>query len=525
MTRQRRQLATELITVFACCAFFFFYGLGSFGLVGADEPRYAQIAREMLARHDWVTPVLNEIAWLEKPVLYYWGAMVSYSIFGVHDWAARIPTAVMTSLMVLAAYFFMRRFRPGSQLDAALIMASLAAVIGFGRAASTDMPLASMFAIGMLNWYAWYETRQRRWLMGFYFFMALATLAKGPVAPFLAGLIIVVFTILRREWKLILHTLDIFGLALYLVVALPWFILVQHANPQFLRVFIFEHNLERYGSDVFRHHQPFWYFGPVLLVGLLPWMVFAISSFVRSVRDYRTSRFELFFMLWAALPVIFFSFSGSKLPGYILPAIPAFAILTAHYLWRRTGESDQLRIWMPALHSLFGGVLLGGALLTNYFVLKLKPTPTALWIAVVVGLICCCGMMAAIYGKGMRMLRFATLVPLALGLAFVIKFATPSIDAKDSCRPVAQRIGELMGSRPGIAVAVLEVPRQIEYGLNFYQNQAISRYERGEIPVGEHVVVGRPGAAEMVASYSKRKVTDLGYFAAQGLEFYFVPGT
>src|SRR6185369_15641415 len=102
---------TDVLLLAGFCAFLFFYGLGSFGLVGADEPRYAQIAREMLARHDWVTPVLNGTAWLEKPILYYWGTILSYSIFGIHDWAARVPTAAMTSLMVLATWIFMRRFR------------------------------------------------------------------------------------------------------------------------------------------------------------------------------------------------------------------------------------------------------------------------------------------------------------------------------------------------------------------------------------------------------------------------------
>src|SRR5512144_2034206 len=116
---QKRGIALELLVLAAFCAFLFFFGLGSFGLVGADEPRYAQIAREMLARHDWVTPVLNGVPWLEKPALYYWGAMLSYSIFGVTDWAARLPSAVLATAMVAAIYFFMRRYRPDAQLDSA----------------------------------------------------------------------------------------------------------------------------------------------------------------------------------------------------------------------------------------------------------------------------------------------------------------------------------------------------------------------------------------------------------------------
>ena len=138
---QRTAIIAESLTLAIFCGFLFFYGLGSFGLVGADEPRYAQIAREMLARHDWVTPILNGTAWLEKPVLYYWGAMLSYKLFGVSDWAARVPSAVMATLLVFSVYLFLRRFRPGSQLDGALIVAASAAVIGFARAASTDMPL------------------------------------------------------------------------------------------------------------------------------------------------------------------------------------------------------------------------------------------------------------------------------------------------------------------------------------------------------------------------------------------------
>ncbi len=103
-----------MAVVAGVCAFLFFFGLGAIGLVGADEPRYAQIGREMLARHDWVTPVLNGKPWLEKPVLLYWNEMVSYSVFGVEDWAARVPSALYATGLVFAIFFFMRRFRPGT---------------------------------------------------------------------------------------------------------------------------------------------------------------------------------------------------------------------------------------------------------------------------------------------------------------------------------------------------------------------------------------------------------------------------
>src|SRR5947209_20307111 len=112
MLDRNKLLLMQLGLVLAICYFFFFFGLGAFGVVGADEPRYAQIAREMLARHDWVSPTLHGRVWLEKPILYYWSAMASYRLFGVSDWTARIPVALFATMMVTGLHLFMRRFRP-----------------------------------------------------------------------------------------------------------------------------------------------------------------------------------------------------------------------------------------------------------------------------------------------------------------------------------------------------------------------------------------------------------------------------
>ena len=143
--------STDWLLLAGFCGFLFFFGLAYFGLIGADEPRYAQVAREMLARHDWITPTLGGKPWLEKPPLYYWQAMLAYSIFGVSDWAARLPSAADATLMVIVIYLFLKSLRPGFQLDGALMTASAAGVIGFARAASTDMPLAAMFTIALLG--------------------------------------------------------------------------------------------------------------------------------------------------------------------------------------------------------------------------------------------------------------------------------------------------------------------------------------------------------------------------------------
>lgn len=153
-----RVLAIEITTVIALSLLLFFYGLGNFGLAGADEPRYAQIAREMLRNNDFVTPTLHGSPWLEKPALYYWRAAAAFRTFGVHDWAARLPSATFALALVVIIYFHMRRFRPGAEFGAALITAACAGIIGFSRGASTDMQLAAPFAFAMLGWYAWFET-------------------------------------------------------------------------------------------------------------------------------------------------------------------------------------------------------------------------------------------------------------------------------------------------------------------------------------------------------------------------------
>ncbi|MGH9568160.1 MAG: ArnT family glycosyltransferase, partial [Candidatus Angelobacter sp.] len=207
MNKGVKVLVLQLAAVIAACAFFFFFGLGAFGLVGADEPRYAQIAREMLARHDWIVPTLNGQPWLEKPVLLYWREMVAYSLFGVHDWVARLPSATFAAGLALAVFFFVRRFRRASELDAALITISSVAVIGFARGASTDMQLSAPFCVAMLAWWAWHDTGEKVWLAASYALLALGALAKGPVSPGLAVLIVGAYAWLRRDARIFTRTL------------------------------------------------------------------------------------------------------------------------------------------------------------------------------------------------------------------------------------------------------------------------------------------------------------------------------
>jgi 4-amino-4-deoxy-L-arabinose transferase-like glycosyltransferase len=514
------------------CIFLFFYGLGSFGLLGADEPRYAQVAREMLARHDWTTPTLGGKAWLEKPVLYYWQAMLAYVVFGVSDWAARIPSAADATLMVLAVYLFLRRLRFGFHLDGALMTASAAGIVGFAHAASPDMPLAATFTVAMLAWYAWWETGEKPYLAGFYGFLALATLAKGPVAPVLAGAIVILFALLAKDSRIVLKTLWIPGMLLFSVVALPWYVAVQVHNPEFFRVFVLEHNLARFGTNLYHHKQPFWFYVPVAAIGLTPWIVFTVVSGIEMVRAWwseRTALFEsgdalnVFLLLWLAVPVLFFSLSQSKLPGYILPALPAGALLVAEYVRRHVDGQDQTPLWTIVVHAAVAAALVVPALMIGYLVAQHSmPWGKGMAIALGAALVLGAGIVVTLRRKlGLRMLRFVTLIPVVVAVGALLKIGAFQVDEALSARPLAQQLAQ-METKP-LPVAVFGARRETEYGLAFYRNQTIWRYETHQIPFEEHIVVAPSGSRDAIAGLvGDRRVSYLGTFAPQNLQYFWV---
>ncbi|MGO9317400.1 MAG: ArnT family glycosyltransferase [Terracidiphilus sp.] len=528
------------------------------GLVGADEPRYAQIAHEMLDRFDsahtlksklsaCVTPYLYGKPWLEKPALYYWRAMFLFQDFGVHDWSARLPSATFAFIMVGLIYLHMRRFRPGGHLDAALITVACAGIIGFSRGASTDMQMAAPLAIGLLGWYAWYETDSKFWLYDIYFFTGLATLAKGPVAPFLALVIVAAFAFLRRDWSILRRSFWWPGAVLYLAMVLPWFIAVQHQNPDFFRVFFLEHNLERFATDRYEHQQPFWYYLVVALLAVMPWTVIAVRALIDGLRtsvcEWRIRHFGRhepcssqpgdafpeFLVLWALIPILFFSFSQSKLPGYILISIPPITILTGDYLFRR--RQQGLNRWVLLGHAVLCGVMTMVALMMPWFVehsLKVPPLPALgggqilafirecgveyirvmpPWPAFTIAVLASAGaallIIVVVNGFGVARLRLVTTIVLMVLVFYLYGvgpfFNIPAIaetkqvihllDRSYSARPLAER---LAASAPSVeTVAVFRVRRDVEYGLSFYRNHEVVNYTVKGVPDQQHLLVAQ----------------------------------
>ncbi len=543
MTNRTR---TDALLLAGFCAFLFFYGMGQFGLIGADEPRYAQVAREMFERRGhidgWITPTLSGRPWLEKPPLYYWQAMLAYSVLDVSDVSARIPAAVDATLLVIGIYLFFRRFRRGVEVDAALITASCAGIVGYARAASMDMALAATFGIGMLAWWAWRESQNRIYLALFYACMALGMLAKGPVALFLAAVVIVIFAAATRQWRLVLKTLWLPGILLFCALALPWYLAVQMQNPQFFGEFILRHNLARFSSDLYHHRQPFWYYLPVTALALVPWTVFMIAAFLRTLRVWWSERqsipgepdlefeFSLFACCWLVVPVVFFSISQSKLPGYILPAIPAGAILLANYLLQHfedekdsPDKTEPISKWLAVLHALAASAPIVPALLIVYLVTQRgmpsgRPTVIAVAIALVLSIAIATTLVSRLQ---LRILRFVTLIPVVLAVAAVLKLGSVAIDQTLSARPLAVDLAGIETHR--LPLAVCGVQRELEYGLAFYRNQTITRYESGSVPSEEHLLVAPPAWRENVAQQTAgRRVSLLGHYTPQDVDYYWV---
>ncbi|PSH04699.1 MAG: hypothetical protein CXZ00_04790 [Acidobacteria bacterium] len=575
----------EFLLLTGLCGFFFFFRLSGIGLLGPDEPRYAQVAREMLARHDWVTPVLYGHTWLEKPILLYWGEMLSYSVFGISDWAARIPSAVAATLLVFGTFLAVRRIRFDARLDSALAIASSVLILGFARAASTDMLLTAPFCLSMLAWFCWYQDESenssagrrssRVWLVLFYALNAVAMLAKGPVAPGLAALVIIAFCAVQRNPRAVVRTLDPAGIAVFFAVAAPWYVLVQLRTPEFFRVFFLEHNLARFGSNLYRHKQPFWYYIPVVLVATIPWTVWllhgiadawaalrlqlsgggkanvhpleltcadSVSGMAVSNEANRSeaaeaddpapdSVFEIFLFLWALIPIAFFSISRAKLPGYILPAIPPLLILAAVAVHRRDHRDERPRLFPVAAHALLLAGIIAALCVAPRLAFKLRFSAASMMVAALAGTIVFLGVALPLLSAGWRMLRFATLFPLILAVGFLLRGFAPVVEAIKSSRPVAELLQRIEQPR-ALPLATFSLNRETSFGLAFYLNHRVAPYEGLEIspavyelpaaiPASSHILVTREGSLPALRLLlAERKLRLVGAYSPQRIEIY-----
>jgi 4-amino-4-deoxy-L-arabinose transferase-like glycosyltransferase len=332
---------------------FYLYGLGRLPLLGPDEPRYAQIGREMFLSGDFITPTLGGYTWFEKPALLYWMIAGSFKLFGVSEWSARLGPAVCGLLTIAAVWFVGREIDRDSSAQepqsfgfwSLVMMATCLGLIVFSRAASFDVviTMTTTWSLACFLLHELTTTKNKRLLLiGFYAFVGLSLLAKGLVGIVVPFGVVSFYYLLRRMWpaRSVLFSV-IWGVPLAVAVAAIWYgpVIAQH-GWSFVDEFFVQHHFSRYVSNKYHHPQPVYFFPVIILMLSLPWAVYLIYALAK-MRTWtwrgadNLSVLRIFSLAWLLLPLVFFSFSGSKLPGYVLPALPAAALLTADVLRRR----------------------------------------------------------------------------------------------------------------------------------------------------------------------------------------------
>ncbi|MDA8108636.1 MAG: glycosyltransferase family 39 protein [Betaproteobacteria bacterium] len=336
--------------------------LGWRPLMRADEARYAEIAREMVASGDWVTPRLNGFKYFEKPPLQYWATATAFELFGVRDWVSRLwPALTGFAGLVLVLFAGRRLFGAGAGAYAAAVLAGSPLYVLLGQFDTLDMGVTFFLSLAVLA-YALAQREEapplarRRWMLTFWTACALATLSKGLIGIVLPGGAIALDVLLRRDWRRLAHLSWGAGLPLFLVVAVPWFALVSARNPEFFHFFFIQEHFERFLTRYANRYEPAWYFVPVLAFGMGPWLLALVPAFLRAWRGVpRRFSPQRFLALWALVVFVFFSASDSKLASYILPIFPALALLVGDYL-----AAERPRALLVAQGALLAA---GGALL------------------------------------------------------------------------------------------------------------------------------------------------------------------
>ncbi|MFN2387110.1 MAG: phospholipid carrier-dependent glycosyltransferase [Thermoanaerobaculia bacterium] len=318
-----------------------FFELPGSHLLEPDEARYAEIPREMLETGDWVTPRVNRQPYFEKPPLLYWANAAAFRVFGQNPYAARLTSRLSTLAVAVMLLFALRRRGDADDplegaLAAAIYLSSLLPFL-LSRQNLIDPLLTAATTASLLSLREFARRREdgksgQGWLAAAAVAGAAGTLAKGLVAVVIPGLVFVVWALLIRRPRLIREAIVSPAALLYVALAIPWFVAMERANPAFLDFFFVREHFGRFTGGA-KRSETVVYFIPVLLIGFLPWTLFA-GRIVRLFRPFSLERMRgrpdaAFFLVWAVSVFLFFSLSRSKLIPYVLPAFPALAALAA----------------------------------------------------------------------------------------------------------------------------------------------------------------------------------------------------
>lgn len=372
----------DILLLTLCLGVFYALWLGSHPLMVPDEGRYTEIAREMLVTGNYITPHINGTVLMDKPILHYWLEASALKLFGLNEWAARFWPALIGVFGCLLVYASARvLFDRRTGILSAVILATSPLYFCLAHYANMDLEVGVWISAALLMFLvAIKKENNKTFFYLFYFFIALAFLTKGLIGIILPGLVIGIWMLLLNRWRTLLKMHLITGLLIVLVVAAPWYFLMQQANPDFFNYFFINQQFTRYLSTDFNNAQPVWYYAPILLIGLLPWIILLPKTFLEKIsliwKDKQYYSIELFLLIWPLLIIIFFTLPHSKTIGYVVPVTPPLAILLGQTLSHQWGRFAK---WFYGLTSVSVVLLLALTITVSYLDLPtIKPLAVSL---------------------------------------------------------------------------------------------------------------------------------------------------
>lgn len=358
-------------TLWALCAVLWFSSLGLRELIHPDEGRYSEISREMVVTRDFVTPHLNGLKYFEKPPLQYWATAGAFSVLGQTDFAARLWVGICGFLSLILIWVTARRLWDRETADyATLVGAGMIWLDAMSHVVTLDMGVSFfLFATLCSFMLAHHEgatpKENRYWMWAAWAGMAGALLSKGLIGVVIPGAVLVLYSLITRQWALWKRMQWIPGLLIFCALGLPWHLLVAARNPEWAQFYLIHEHFVRFLTTEHRRTGAWYYFVPVLIGGLIPWTSLLPKSLAGHWgRKGPSFNPEKLLLIWCVFIFVFFSVSGSKLPGYILPIFPPIALLIGSYLKRAT--STELRPHVTGLLVLWVIVAIGSFALPHF---------------------------------------------------------------------------------------------------------------------------------------------------------------
>jgi 4-amino-4-deoxy-L-arabinose transferase-like glycosyltransferase len=444
-------------------------------VLGPDEPRYAAIGREMARSGDWITPRLWGEPWFEKPALIYWMSGAGFRLGLGDELAPRAPATILGVLFLGFFYWSLRReFDGRAAAIATAILGTSAGWLAYSYVATPDLTMSALFSTAMLLGMIWLRSGAQRWLIAAAAALGLAALAKGLVPLALA---IPFAWQARTRWKELLGWKP---LAAFFAIAAPWYALCYARNGSaFIHTFFWEHHVGRFASTALQHVQPSWFYVPVLLAALFPWTP-AVALLLRP-GFYSDSR-RRFLLLWVVFGLVFFSAFLNKLPGYILPLLPAAAALAGIAI----SEGRRSR-WIVALSAgLLCFVFPVAALLPRALAAGLSRSDIPVWS---VWWAAPAALAVAVYYVERRTAVALVTAALIVGVIYLKLAAFPAIDAAASARSLWLQIAPKRDR-----VCVEDIHRSWRYGLNYYSINPLPECDVEPRPARVTQVGGAPAS-------------------------------